>query len=597
MNQPPKPWSVDIFQEYRPHLCEFVNTKIAPMIHANECRRLQIRAPVKSGKREIAEYTALRDLVASGSPTRVHAFVSAWHRKADDEQRDELAKHNLYVSSITNREEANKCNAWIFSQINLNRSIVVHLDECDHGSGSRQILGQVWREIRDHPKVTTILYSATPEEVLYSSEVDQDADFMDMLDEMGSIGYCLRYEPIYYNPSVSLTTGFCGPAAFLDADLIEEATPFFRKRNDGGFELTSQGRRICTNLLQDLLTDPNRNLLVLRLSYSELKQSRNDRKSNKAIYQFLRNIASFPELANFQIVVDKGENFEDSSLVLNERIQWDNPMYWRGKATNLPTILVLDQTSTRSTEWLCHNRIHTVHDFRNALQFGTNSQALERVNHYANKYGGFQRIRVFGNKKTFELSAGRISYETYLTNEWYSRKVDRRRTGDVDVYEIRRTNSNALHPRCAGGPLSREESDEILQELGCFAIPSLSMRIKGSIRMCAIVQATFHPCDSESFQDVVNSQEFQTRIEEYNPRNPFLNARMQDSLYMDDMRGEYKVWQFSDIKDQTWGFNATTNRPRIMICYDNGILGIALRTLEGFQQKNTLATYRSMYRS
>ncbi len=102
LNETDKPWSVDQFQQFREHLCNFVYRRIVPLIRDNRCRRILIRAPVKSGKREIAEYTAMRDKV-DGEPTRVHCFVSAWHRVADNEQRIELGHHNMHVCSITNR--------------------------------------------------------------------------------------------------------------------------------------------------------------------------------------------------------------------------------------------------------------------------------------------------------------------------------------------------------------------------------------------------------------------------------------------------------------------------------------------------------------
>jgi hypothetical protein len=595
---PPKPWSVDTFQQHRKHLTDFVDTRIVPLIRSDYCRRILIRAAVKSGKREIAEYTALRDKI-TGEPKRVHCFVSAWHRVADDEQREELRKHNLHVFSIINREEAKKCIEWIRGEISKGRSVVVHLDECDHGTGTRQILASIWRQICDNVKVTTILYSATPEEVLYSNEIDQDQDFIDMRDEFITTGIIVRYDPIYYNPSQNMRSGFCGPRAFLDAELVKDAVPFFEETSNGAFQLTSQGREICLKLQEDIRTNPNRNILVLRLSYSKLRQGRNNRKVNKSIYQFLLNINQFPELENYLVIVDKGEDFESSSqTILKERIQWSNQTYWRGKATNIPIIIVLDQTSTRSTEWCCHDRIHTVHTFRNTLQFATDSQAGERVNHYADKYGGFQPINVYGSVKTFSLSAGRISYENYMKKEWVARKIDRRQSGDSELYEIKHVDTQELHPSCRNGPINRDQKDRILQECACFQDPSLSMRVKGSVKHVAKVKSTFFPCNEETFNQVVTSDAFKNASGgDYSPRNPFPTARKDQDLFMDDLRGEYKVWQFTEIEPQRWGFNRSTHRPRIMMSYHNNILGITLRTLEGFEEQNTLSVYRSMYRN
>ena len=75
---PPKPWSVSTFERLRPHLTGFVRESVLPLLEDPHCRRILLRAPVKCGKREIVEYIATRDLI--NHSTRVHAFLSAWHR-------------------------------------------------------------------------------------------------------------------------------------------------------------------------------------------------------------------------------------------------------------------------------------------------------------------------------------------------------------------------------------------------------------------------------------------------------------------------------------------------------------------------------------
>jgi hypothetical protein len=581
---PPKPWSVDIFQQYRAHLSSFVDENIVPLIRADRCRRILVRAPVKSGKREIAEYTALRDLV-TGEPIRVHAFVSAWHRVADDEQRNELKQHNLHVFSIVSGSKAIECIGWIETQINEGHHVVIHLDECDHGAGATQILGKIWRHIREkQSSVTTVLYSATPEEVLYSGQAGQveDADFQNMVEEMLSAGDYVRYTP---------PEGFYGPAKFIDEGLVEEATPFFRKLDGKNFTLTPQGRQICDDLRRSIATNPTRNIVVLRLSYSDLGKGQTDRKQNKSIYQFLQNIDQIVG-NDFLVIVDKDEKFEHrSQRVMPDRIQWANPVYWQLKATGVPILVIIDQTSSRSTEWRCHNRIFATHEFRNILQFGTISQAQERVNHYHGRYGGFQPIKVYGNVKTFLLSAGRINYETYLTNEWYSRKVR-----DEELYNIKNTSTDELHPECASGPVSREEADRILQECASYADASLSARVRGSVKNVVRVRTTWHPCDTDTFQTVSTSQEFVEQAGNHQFQNPFNAVHMDGDRFQGYLRG-WSVLEYSrDVEQSRWGFNTTTNAPRVTVCYRDGVLGVALRTIVGFETQNTLTAFRSMYK-
>jgi hypothetical protein len=88
MIEPSKPWSISEFQQYRPYITKFVDDNIVPLIENdnNEIRRLLIHGEVKSGKREIVEYKAMRD---KNSQQRVHMFLSSFHRTADENQRKE----------------------------------------------------------------------------------------------------------------------------------------------------------------------------------------------------------------------------------------------------------------------------------------------------------------------------------------------------------------------------------------------------------------------------------------------------------------------------------------------------------------------------
>ena len=79
-----KPWSVDQFEEYRPHMTEFVRSKVVPLLNhhdVNSKNRVLIHGQVKVGKREIVEYIAVRDAI---NQFRIHVFISSFHRKADE---------------------------------------------------------------------------------------------------------------------------------------------------------------------------------------------------------------------------------------------------------------------------------------------------------------------------------------------------------------------------------------------------------------------------------------------------------------------------------------------------------------------------------
>jgi len=551
-----KPWSVSDFEINRPHLTDFIRNRVLTLLEEDECRRIVIRAPVKSGKREMVEYAAMRD--STSNPHRVHVFLSAWHRVADDDQREELSKHNMKVFSIINKKKVDECLAWITQQVTKGKQIIAHLDECDHGSGQKQMLSRVWLAIHQNPKVTTLLYSATPEEVLFSGEVD-DEEYLVMMDEIKE-GHFVRYDP---------PEGYCGPKKFLSEGLITEAIPFFYKED--GYVLSQQAKDIIRDLRWNMATDPNLNIVILRLSYCDLGGVTTERKKNKAIYQFLQNIHAFPELSDFDdIIVDKGDDIGiRSSRFSIEKIQWSDPKYWRRQATGRPRLIIIDQTSSRSTEWACHDRIFATHDFRNVVQFSTISQAQERVNHYTQRYGEFQPIRVYGHKNTFLLSAGQIDYKVYLNPPWHKKKVDRRTAGDVELFNIKSTAAgHAVHPSYPT-PLSSIAADRALQALGCYADVSVSARVSGRIVDKPIFTSVWRPVTPETWDTVWAAWQADTANTmpvadgcRVSTRNPFEAARPH-RLPNGDWQGYHRCWSKGQnrrldydtdiVGDEGWG--------------------------------------------
>ena len=588
---PAKPWSVAIFEQQRNHLTGFVRRDILPLLDNPDCRRIIVRAPVKCGKREMVEYIAMRDEVLQ--PTRVHAFLSAWHRAADEDQREELGKQNMKVFSITTKKKVEACLKWVKERLEEGKAVVLHLDECDHGSGQKQVLSEVWKVVRHNPRITNILYSATPEEVLYSGEVD-DEELQAMMEEMIHEGERLEYTP---------PEGYCGPKRFLEAGLVREAIPFFYKEGDG-YVLSAQGKEIVQNLRTSIATAPNRNLVVLRLSYSELGGAQADRKKNKSIHQFLKNIGSFPELEGFSVVVDKGEGSVRYAGVRTQKIEWSSRGFWDDLATAKPILLVIDQTSSRSTEWACHNRIFATHDFRNIVQYSTISQAQERVNHYEQRYGGFQPILVYGHTQTFKLSAGEINYEAFLKYAWEKRKIDAR-VSPEPMFRVRSTAAgHAPHPDCPEAGLTEVAADRLLQRLGCFADMSLSARVTGKVREVRTYSAVWRAVTKETwgafwpaFRDDPANGLVPAEGTRDGTRNPFVAAepyRLPDGTW----QGYHRGWRLLDFErdivgDEGWG--ATDGR-RIKVCYKGGLLGVSIARCTGVRRENTLRAYQSMYK-
>ena len=582
--KPKKPWTVAQFESNRSHMTSWVIGVLGPLLDDPDCRRVVVRAPVKSGKREIVEYMAKRD--ESNTSPRIHAFLSAWHRAADEDQRNELAEHNMKVFSITKKAAADDCLKWIISQ--RDKTVVLHLDECDFGSGDKQILGKVYKRVREMANVFTILYSATPQEVLFSRDVgsvDEGED--DMLDDM-LYGTHLEYTP---------PEEYCGPKRFLEEGLVLDAKPFFTLNPVPS--LTEQGREIITGLKASTASGSGRNIMALRLTKREGRT-----KSGKEIYKFLQNANLIPELRGVHIWVDKG----DCDWGKPRKIEWSSRDYWVTTAKDVPILIVMDQTSSRSTEWECHDRIYATHDFRTACQYTILSQAQERVNHYDSKYaGGFQPIRVYGHKKTFELSAGRISYEQYFACEWSMRKVDiRRATRDNlgEVYEIK-NESGALHP-VHSTPMPKGRAEEVMQDLGCFADLSVSSRILGTVRRVAVYDSHWFPCREENWDTsiaTVNATTIGAAFREHTFDNPFVTARIRghapgpDGKAFGYLRGWYVLDYDTQVKMQP-GWGVLPDAPRVTVCYKNDIMGAAVRWHTGeFSESNRLNAYRSMYPS
>ena len=531
----------------------------------------------------MVEYIAKRD--EAHNPTRVHAFISAFHRVCDEEQRAELKIHNMKVFSITNKDVAGQCIDWINQQIVEGKLVVVHIDECDFGTGDRQILCMVYAAIRYNSQVAKLLYSATHQEVLFSGEVaDKDEEaHQTMIDDMFQTGRVIEYKP---PPS------FCGPERFLAAGLVVNAVPFFEMSGPSTITLSIQGKESMRDIRANIASRNDRNILVLRLSYGNQKA--------KAIHQFLKFCNTIPELNDCLIYVDKGEKDVPSACrtVLKERIQWSNKLYWRAKRTDVPIIMVIDQTSSRSTEWKCHDRVSALHDYRDTVVFSTVSQAQERVNHYETAYNGFQPIKVYGHLNTFRLSAEQISYESYINQEWIAKKVDKRvaeRAGLVGPhYKIQHCQTGARHPAYQN-PVTEKESVDILRRLGCYGEVKVSPRVSGGVRLMKVFNSEFHACSKDTFHLV--ARQFEERFG-HRFNNPFVDSEregLDDGKYKGYLR-EYKVFDYeADIKSQP-GWGVTPTQPRLTICYKDGVLGVALRYDTGHRdEKNTFHTFRSMY--
>jgi hypothetical protein len=661
---PSKPWAVSDFKLYRSNIANFVDTHIVPLIdHSNnKIRRICIHGEVKSGKREIVEYSARLDY---GNNMRKHIFISSFHRVADDPQRIELRNHNIAVHSIINDESIRKALDYIRENLEENVEIIIHYDECDYGSGDKQQLAKIYKNLKDEKLITSILYSATPEELLYSSDVD-DEEFS-LVRDCYELGVSVKFIP----PET-----YCGAKKFLDENLVFDAKPFIIKK-DGRWDLSSQAREIILNakaelkkrtrehhhLMDHLFTaeDNNnshdilkytelinnfkfKNVIVVRLSYKDnLSKSKIDKI-------FMDNFATF-NIENTDITYDK-ENKGSHS------IKWSDEIYWNKLRHDRLQIFIYDQTSTRSTEWAFHDRLFATHDYRPTITYNTIVQAQLRVAHYSTKYGGFQHIKVYGHKKSFEYAAKRISLEDYFENDIEKVKFSynnikvgqllsftindtQKRKGTVECFQNRKyivscrgniiqVNKSQINIEkdkymiCDSNGNINEEFNDIYDkttcdvimrdELGFAEVSKLHSRVTGRSKEVLKIFSKFIPCNKLNINEMVTQEikncenledgtEIPTKVRNYGFKlNKYFDESTMtngEEIYFGTLRAARRKYDYDELKISRWGFNENNINPRLTVCYDNeNNLGLCLRFVtEETEIIDNLQVRLSMYQS
>jgi hypothetical protein len=243
--------------------------------------------------------------------------------------------------------------------------------------------------------------------------------------------------------------------------------------------------------------------------------------------------------------------------------------------------------------------VFATHDFRHKVQYSTVSQAQERVNHYAQRYGGFQPIHVYGHTRTFQLSARLITYQDFITNPWKKKKIT-----NVAMYLIRSTN-NTLHPDCPVTGMTNLDADRLLQQLGC-ADMSISSRITGTVRSVGLFESDWQRTNMEDWDNfwAVYSRNPSNRMApstgtRQQTRNPFKTA--QPFKIGEEWQGYHRGWKVLDydrdiVPAPGWGTNPNGGSNRIKVCYRGGVLGVAIVRYIGMGLMDSLKTTNSMYK-
>ena len=553
-------WSIKNLNKDRPHLSTWSRDVLEPMLDKH--RRIIVRGDVKCGKRLIVQYVAQY----TQDSHLQHAFISAFHRVADEPQRDEMVAARLKVFSGGRKVADPECIDWIMGEVAKGNRVVIHLDECDYGSGAEQCLGDLWSKIRDVPNITNVLYSATPEEVLFSGECKAISDEFNGLDADETCR--LRYKPeeAFYR----------GPKAFLEAGLVTEAQPIMDGM-EGAERLSSQACELFSAQRESMVTNPRRNVTLLRITSKEKGQT---------IHDFVAALAAgrFPELAGFRIFLDRGDD-KFATIPAGAQaltVPWSGEIWWADVTERMPVLIIYDQTCTRSTELADHTRIFATHDYRTSVTYNTVAQAQQRVNHYVGgKYTEFQRIRVFGNLKTWQFAAEAITYEQYIAPDFDKRKITNPAFDEFEVFNIA---SGAV----VQSHMTKVEAEDFLDKFNIHT--RLSARMGGKVVKERVLEYDdFYPCPNgtatefDKVKDLVAKRYARRRgvpEGDFQMQDPFRIARQNKRFINGEYHGVHgnhgaQRWDFEVARLKSDPYPTETNkRPRRVICYKDGVLGL-----------------------
>lgn len=403
----PEAKSLEWFKINRPELYNHVNKM---NIEKHKCKICN--APVKSGKRAAVEISSLINNMHK------HIFITALFRNADKNQFTELQTYGIDVNPLNKAAKKNEALTNINKYLKEDKNIIIHLDELDYGCGQRQLVNQIWSQYKNNDKVEFIIYSATPQVAM--------VDFLgENEDVIKPVVYKFVPPSTYYGISNYINDGRIHHAYnFIktgdDNDGQEEEEYEEKEEEDEEKEeeddiikFTPQGEELI-NILRDVTKNPNdrRHIAVLRLAGKMNVKGKNIPK-----FQFMKEHQKVIE-RKYHIRLKFG-GCEDSG------IEWDNKEFWDDLETTKSFIIVINQTSGRSTEWRCHHKVVWFHTARaDSTPNSTRHQDQERPVYYKSNYEEEINISIYGDVLCAELSSGRISIEEYKGKT--ERKLDAR---------------------------------------------------------------------------------------------------------------------------------------------------------------------------
>lgn len=421
--------SADWFLQHRREQHDYVSNVMRPCINEQNEKFLHVvKAPVKSGKKDLV-------LIAKCLfPDYHHVFVSAFHRKADKCQRDELASYGIQVYSGAS---VNEFHTSVEKIVNIGKKCLVHLDELDYGAGCRQRLSNAFSSIIEH-HIHTFLYSATPDVAI---KVDAELSI-----------------PIDVVPPFIPSPQYYGVSNFLEDGRFHEAEPFFEISEDADFSLSIQGQKLmeehmnppivtCSNLriskrdsngcvssYEAEVVDIDGANLSLKRDNGYIECLSKYDPNVVSITVMLKHIAVMRTVGNSNLKLDQKSrvtNFNVLKTYLpdylqthypgvevrfvgchDEIVKWSNPTTWKSDYDpSKKYLIIINNTAGRSTEWTCQPFMTWYHCFRTPkTPASTQTQDQERPSHYGKK---ISNLHIYGCLATARYSAGLITTKQY----------------------------------------------------------------------------------------------------------------------------------------------------------------------------------------
>jgi len=361
-------------------------------------------APVKSGKRYMVIISSLVQR------EHKHYFVSAFHRKADAEQRSQLQNYGINVHSIKRKKDADILLEEIEKDVKQQKKIIIHLDELDYGCGKNQNLSDIIKRVIDDATIEMRMYSATA-----------DVIKSEYLKKENAHKYC---ELLHFMPANS----YFGIKKYCEYDRFKEAEHFFEVNDDNidkddCVKLGTQAIKLMKELIES--TDPKKMLGVVRISGMVTKK--------KSRFQILkeREHEIKKQYPAFKNIVFKYYSSHDPN-----ELKWDDKSIWETDFNpSKKYIIIINQSAGRSTEWTCQPYMLWYHCKRSdSSSITTIQQDQERVVYYQDHYHRNNTLILYGDLETAKYSA----YGEAPTNRNIDNRIKKTKKGRPEIKVIPR---------------------------------------------------------------------------------------------------------------------------------------------------------------